>query len=1044
MGSSGNRDGLHLRLVETPESETATLRIRMLGGFRVSAGSHDVEYDAWRLRKSASLVKLLALQPQKRMHREQVMDLLWPNSDFKKAANNLHRALYEARKALGPSSRTSGYLQLRDEYITLSLDLELRTDVDEFWAAAASARDTKDLKAYRRALESYSGELLPDDRYEEWTEDHRRELAELYLDLRLELAALYEESGEYRMSIEVLEKLVAEEPANEETNAGLMRLYALTGRRRKALDQYEHYRQTAETRTGGLEAAMEIKALHALHEKILAGELALPENPASQPSSPETIHSNNLPVSRTSFIGREKEISEVKDLLRRNRLLTLTGVGGAGKTRLALETARELLEDHADGVWMVGLASITDPDLVSQTAASVFGVREQPHRSLEETLTTALQQENLLLVLDNCEQVVDAAAALSETLLNGCPHLKILATSRELLGIEGEVNWSMPPLSVPASHEELDDESFVEEVRESESVRLFADRASRRLTSFSLTPENAGSIAEICRKLDGIPLAIELAAAWVGTLSVEQISERLEDALRLLSNGRRTVAPRQQTLRGALDWSHDLLNEAERQILWRLSVFAGGFTPEAAEKVSSLDGIPEDRVLDLLSSLVDKSLVVFRDERHRLLEPVRQYAGQKLEESGEREQVRQRHALWCLELAEEAEPELTGPDQTWWMDRLETEHDNLRVALGWALDGGGPELGLRLAGLLWLFWYTRGHSGEGRRWLELGIKEAGDGNARLKAKALNGAGWTSIFQRDYEASESFLKEGAALYREVGDAEGLGACLSNILFGAVLAHRELEEYQWCIDEIEAIESGLTHNRTLANIAFIRAIVKLRNGDLEGARSAYGDARNLYDRAGDAQGTAMVLFNLAFESLLRDDHAETRKRCSESLRISRRHDDKLAIMYGLWILGCGMSREGRHKRAARLWGAAETRQEQNDVPLAPLATNLCNYEDRLARTRAALGKESMETEWRRGRTMTQEEAIDYALAEEYSDTTPLTPGETRVAELIVRGMTNPEISTELVVSERTVHAHVRNVLKKLGLSSRSQVAERLEQI
>ena len=1023
--------GHHLSLAAPSDAISEELRIWMLGDFRVSVGPYVIEHDEWRLKKSTSLLKLLALQPRYRMHREQVVELLWPNLGARRASNNLHQTLHEARKTLKLAGGTSDHLQLQDEQLILSPDVKVWTDVGGFRAVAEVARNTREPKDYRRAVEAYGGELLPADRYEEWVEDHRQKLQALYLDLRARLATVYEERAEYRLSIEILEELAAEEPGREEINTSLMRLYALTNRRRKALDQYEQYKKLAKSHIEELGTDSEIEDLY---ERIRAGGFPPVDNPTVRPSPSDTIHPNNLPVPRTSFIGREKEISEVKNLLEKNRLLTLTGVGGSGKTRLALETARELLEDHPAGVWMVGLAPIANPGLVPQAAAQALAVREQPHRSLEETLTTALREKDLLLLLDNCEHVVDAAAKLAEALLDGCPRLKILATSRELLGIEDEVSWTVPPMSLPGPN----DEPLVEDLQESESVRLFTDRASQRLTSFSLIPENAGSVAEICRKLDGIPLAIELAAARVGTLSVDQISRRLGDALWLLTNGRRTAERRQQTLRRTLDWSHELLEEQERQTLRRLSVFAGGFTLEAAEKITSLDDIPEEWVLDLISSLVDKSLVVFRDGRHRLLEPVRQYARQKLQESGEREQVRRRHALWCLELSEEAGPELTGPDQTWWTNRLETEHDNLRAALGWALDGGDPELGLRLSGLLSLFWHTHGHSSEGRRWLELGIEEAGHKDTRLKAKALNGAGWIAIFQRDYEASESFLKEGAELYKEFGDTEGIGACLSKILFGAFLANREVEEYQWCIDEVEAIESELTNCHTLANIARSRAFTKLRRGDLAGARSAYNNARRLYDEVGDSLQTARVLFNLAFEALLRGDHAEIKRKSSESLRISRRHDDKLAIVYTLWIVGCGMSREGLHERAARLWGASEAVQEQNDMPIAPLATNLCDYEDRLTRTHAALGKERMKAEWQRGRTMTQDEAIDYALAGETPDKIPLTPREIEVAELIEQGLTNPQISRRLIISERTVHNHVRSVLKKLGLGSRAEVA------
>jgi predicted ATPase/DNA-binding SARP family transcriptional activator/DNA-binding CsgD family transcriptional regulator len=1008
----------------------------MLGGFRVSAGPHAVEANDWKLRKSASLVKLLALQPENRMHRERVMETLWPSSNAKNAANNLHRALHEARKTLEPSDPSTGHLQLRDEHVVLSPGAELWTDVDAFRDTATVARNTGEIKAYKLAIDSYSGELLPDDRYEEWAEDFRRELAGLHRDLRMELAALYEENGEYRMSVETLEEALVGEPSREEVHASLMRLYALTGRRSKALGQYEHYQRIAEGSHSELEAS-EIKALH---ERILAGKLTPPETPHTRPSSSETVNPSNLPVSRTSFIGREREISRIKDLLEKTGLLTLTGVGGSGKTRLALEAARDSLELYPDGVWMVSLAPIADPELVPQTAARIFEVREQPNRSLAEALTATLTEKDLLLVLDNCEHLVEAVARLCETLLDGCPGLRVLATSRELLGVGGEVSWTVPALSLP----DPDEEPVVEDLQESESVRLFVDRAVQHDTGFSLTPENVGTVAEICRKLDGIPLAIELAAARVRMLGVEQISERLEDALRLLNDGRRTAVPRQRTLRGALDWSHDLLDDKERYLLRRLAVFAGGFTLESAEQVIADGGIPEDEILRLVSSLLDKSLLVNSERRYRLLETVRQYAREKLRDSGEHETLRGRHARWCVGLVEEAEPELTGPDQVWWMDRLETEHDNLRAALGWALDGEEPELGLRLAGSLWLFWHTRGHGGEGRRWLGLGIKKAGDENARLKARALTGAGSIAMFQRDYEMSESLLAEGAALYREVGDAEGVGMCLSNILFGATLAYRDLEEYRWCMDEVEAIESELTQSRTLANIALGRGFMGLKNGDLKGARSSFEDARGLYDEAGDAQGTSRVLSFLAFEAILRDDHAEAKEKSIESLRISRQQDDKITLMYIFWMLGSVNSREGLHARTARLWGASETVQEQTDMRPAPFATNLTGYEDRLARTRTALGTASLKTEWRRGREMTQEEAIDFALAEETTDNKPLTPGESRVAALIVQGMTNPEISAQLVISERTVHAHVRSILKKLGLSSRSQVAGKLEQI
>jgi predicted ATPase len=378
------------------------------------------------------------------------------------------------------------------------------------------------------------------------------------------------------------------------------------------------------------------------------------------PRTPERpLH--NLPLELSSFVGREKELAEVKRLLENNRLLTLTGSGGCGKTRLALAAASELAEGFEDGVWLVELASLADPSLVAQPVASTLGVREQQGRSLIETLSNYLSSKQVLLVLDNCEHLVEACAMLADALLHTCSNLKILATSREALAIAGERNWPVPPLSTP-------DQQLlppVEQLGRFEAVRLFVERAQYRRPDFALSPQNAGVVAENCYRLEGIPLAVELAAARVGTLSVEQIAERLKDSLKLLAGRDRTAPERQRTLRGALDWSYELLNESERKLFRRLSVFAGSWTLEAAEVVGVADGIQEGEVLDLLSRLVDKSMVVVLSgaeeaQRYRMLESVRQYSQERLEEGGETEQVRDRHARYYLALAERAEQGLKG------------------------------------------------------------------------------------------------------------------------------------------------------------------------------------------------------------------------------------------------------------------------------------------------------------------------------------------------------------------------------------------------
>jgi non-specific serine/threonine protein kinase len=391
---------------------------------------------------------------------------------------------------------------------------------------------------------------------------------------------------------------------------------------------------------------------------------------------------HNLPDARSSFVGREQDMFELKRELATTRLLTLTGAGGSGKTRLALEVVRDLIEAYPDGVWLLELAPLSEKELVPKAVAEALGVPERPREPIADTLVEVLGKRQLLLVADNCEHLIEAVAEFADSLLDSCPGVRILATSREALGVEGETRWLVPPLSVP----ERGRTPTREELEGYESVRLFVERARRRDTSFSLNPKNAIAVTEICRRLEGIPLAVELAAARVGTLSLVQISERLTDSLKLLTGGARTAVLRQQTLRGTLDWSHDLLSEDEKKLFGRLAVFAGGWTLEAAEAVGAGGSVEEGEVLDLLSGLIEKSLVGTKGSdqggaRYRMLEPVRQFARQKLKEGEESEEARHRHATYFLTLAEQAEPRLLGPEDREWLERLEREHDNLRAAL---------------------------------------------------------------------------------------------------------------------------------------------------------------------------------------------------------------------------------------------------------------------------------------------------------------------------------------------------------------------------
>jgi predicted ATPase/DNA-binding SARP family transcriptional activator len=783
------------------------VRVWLLGGFRVSVGPRTIEDNEWRLRKAAGLVKLLSLAPGYRLHREQVMDTLWPDLDLKAASNNLRQTLHVARRVFDPDpSSSSRYLNLEGDQLALCPGERLRVDVGAFEETAAAARRSRDPAVYRAAIELYTGDLLPEDRYEEWAEACREELRRLHLALLVELAGIYEDRKEYSAGIQTLQRALSEEPTYEETHAGLMRLYALLGRQQEALSQYKHLREALSGQLGTEPGA----PIRRLHDEIAAGEfpppLLLPPGPPREGFLDNAKH--NLPAPRTSFVGREREMVEVKRTLAMTRLLTLTGAGGSGKTRLALEVAGDLIGLYPDGVWLVELAPLSEGALVPQVVTEALGVQEQPERPLLESLLDALRDKVMLLVLDNCEHVIDAAASLVDDLLDSCPRLRLLATSREPLGAMGELGWLVPSLSVPEVHQS----PTIEELEGYESARLFADRASNRHPGFELTSENATAVAQVCARLEGIPLAIELAAARIGILSAEQISERLGHSLKLLTGGERTADHRHQTLRATLDWSFELLSEPERVLFRRLSVFAVGFTLEAAESVGAGGGIEVEDVLELLSYLVEKSLVVAeenweRGARYRLLEPVRQYAWERLRMSGDAEPIGRRHAEFFLALAEEAELELSGPRQPEWLDRLETEHDNLRAALSWALERE-VDLGPRIAGALCRFWHTRGYLSEGRRYLEEAVTRRDVVPASVRAKALDGLGWIAEPQGDYERARVAYEESLELYRSSNDKGGVANTLGDL--GSLALDRG--DYG---QATSLLEKSLTLHRELGN-------------------------------------------------------------------------------------------------------------------------------------------------------------------------------------------------------------------------------------
>ncbi len=675
---------------------------------------------------------------------------------------------------------------------------------------------------------------------------------------------------------------------------------------------------------------------------------------------------NNLPIPLTSFIGRTKELAEVKQLLATGRLLTLTGAGGCGKTRLALQVATDLLPKYADGVWWVAFAGLLDPALIPQTAASALGLQQEYLRPLPKTLSDFLRPRSVLLVLDNCEHLLSACADLVEALLRACPNLRILATSGEGLAIRGEVTYRVPSLSLPS----VEHRPSVGQLIDYEAVRLFIDRALAAVPGFAVTDDNAPALAAVCHLLDGIPLAIELAAAQVKVLSVQQIAAALNDRFKPLTAGSRAARPRHQTLQATMEWSDVLLSEPERMLWRRLSVFLGGFTSDAAKAVCwDAPGTLPD-VLNQVAQLVDRSLVIKEQDdgevRYRLLETVRQYGRDKLLASGEDATIRRRHRDWYLQLAERAEPELQGPDQAVWLDRLEAEHDNLRAALEWSKkDEGGAEPGLRLAAALGHFWFVRGYLTEGRTWLEGMLAARGSATASTRVKALNGAGFLAWLQWDYERAAVQCEESLALSRTLQDKRALASSLNTLGLAAtylgdysrarqLLAEglalsKELEDtwstalslhhlgyVAWRQGDYEPatslLEQTLAHFRDrgdktgIGSTQHVLGLVARSQADYARAVALHQESQALFREQRDPGGIAASQNSLGMIARAQGDYERATALHEESLTLFRELGDKLGVDLALTSLGHVARDQGDYERAMALYKESLTAQRE----------------------------------------------------------------------------------------------------------------------
>jgi predicted ATPase/serine/threonine protein kinase/DNA-binding CsgD family transcriptional regulator len=797
---------------------------------------------------------------------------------------------------------------------------------------------------------------------------------------------------------------------------------------------------------------------------------------------------NNLPIQFTSLIGREKEVAAVQNLLSREdiRLLTLTGPGGTGKTRLGLQVAAELNDSFADGVFFVNLASISDPDLVMPTIAETLELKETGDQPLLDLLKAYLREKHLLLLLDNFEQVVGAAMLVAD-LLTACPKLKVLVTSRVILRMRAEKEFAVPPLALP----DLKRLPDLVALSQYEALALFVLRARAVKPEFQMTDANAPFIAGICARLDGLPLAIELAAARIKLLPPHTLLARLGQRLQVLTSGGRDVPARQQTLRNTMEWSYNLLDAQEQQLFRRLSVFAGGCTLEAIESVCMTLDSNADQVLDAVASLVDKNLLQQRekeegDPRLVMLETIHEYGLECLAASGETVAIWQAHAEYYLILAEKAELEFRHARPGVWLELLGQEHENLRAALSWFVKLKEAEKALRLGAALAWFWVACGYLSEGRQWVEKALTESEGVAAYIRGKGLNAAGILACSQGDYRRAATLGEESLTLFRELADQRGIALSLNVLgyvarLRGDYAAARSMceeslaifrqEEDKWNIAEtlyylasMATFQGDLATARTLITedlmlfremgdqrgIAYALntlGLVSLLEGDAETARLQQEESFAICKALGDRLGIAFALSALGGLELLQGNYVAARTMYEESLAIAIQSGDKWLTAVLLEGFGRVVAAQGLPGWAVRLWSVAHYLREAIGTPLSPIERAV--QEHSMAVARIQLGGEMFEATWAEGRTMTLEQALtaqgQATISIAQSSTPPakspatfhdgLTTREIEVLRLVAQGLTNEQVAQQLVISPRTVNTHLTSIYGKIGVNSRS---------
>jgi predicted ATPase/DNA-binding SARP family transcriptional activator len=910
--------------------------------------------------RQRALLALLLLEPGQPVSGDRLVEELWYGNPPAGASTTLRSYVSRLRRVLGPEvpivGHASGYaLEVPPELI----------DRNRFERLARGGAEALGRRTPRRAAERFREALslwggrpfaeLSDEgalRAEaDRLEDLRLNVVEQRIEAELEL-------GESSELVEELEALVREHRLREPYWRQLMLALYRAGRQADALDTYRRARNVLREEVG-LEPSEELKRL----------EQAILRQEVERVQPPEERH--NLPAPTTSFLGRETELAEVAGFLREARLVTLTGLGGAGKTRLALELARRALPDFRDGVFLCDFAPLREPELVTRRVSSVLGVQEQAGVETQALLVRQLRRSELLLVLDNCEHLLETSAELAQRLLAGCERVRILATSRASLGLPGEVDYSVPPLSLPPP------EASLAELQRSEAVALFLARASEARPKLEQDADSVLTAAKICADLEGLPLAIELAAARVKALTLQDIAERLTDRFRFLTSWRRLTDARHRTLGEAMDWSYELLSKEEQVLLDRLSVFSGTFDLEAVAGVC-LEG-DEERALELVERLVDASLVGAGPERgatrYRLLETVRQYGAGRLGERGESEAVHRRHLEHYTRFAEDCWW-MMPQDRQKWVQELQPDYDNLRAALAWSRDARKDEYLGRLVAVIWQLWWVRGDLTEGREWLDLAL-ERGPHADRVKARILEGAAGLAWAQGDFDRAADYAQTGLNAFEELEEPIGRIGC-QTILGHVAMTRRDFREAERRFAHTRELgaQLGAEHRGDLhvALADMNLGSVAHTQGDLDRAADLYRSARAVHNAEGDRGGAALCDLFLGLAAVEAGRFEDAEASLGEAFPVFQEMGFLQYVAHCLdGIAGVAQAR-GKSEEAARLLGAAEGFRERTGNP-APLEGA---RERTIAEAKRELGEEAFEAAYEQGRALPESKAMAQAQA------------------------------------------------------------------